>query len=142
MYTFYRCSPLLAALLLALAGQGTPASPPGPVPEEVFSSTFSIVAADPDTGVCGAAVASRFPRSQGVAYARGGVGAFLHHTGQPQVGRQGPGLRRRGKLPDDARRTVTDDQRRTSGNGDHRHDGRPPTALRRKRRAPACTGAA
>ena len=42
-----------------------------------LSQTFSIVAVDPTTGVCGAAVASKFPAvGKVVPYVRDGVGAF------------------------------------------------------------------
>jgi len=46
------------------------------------SGTFSIVAIDPETGVCGAAVASKYPAvGRLVPYVRAGVGAFCtqHH---------------------------------------------------------------
>ena len=45
--------------------------------EAGVSGTFSIVAVDPNTGVCGAAVASKYPAvGKVVPYARAGVGAF------------------------------------------------------------------
>ena len=41
------------------------------------SGTFSIVAIDPEAGVCGAAVASKYPAvGRVVPYVRAGVGAF------------------------------------------------------------------
>jgi uncharacterized Ntn-hydrolase superfamily protein len=46
-------------------------------PKQEIIATFSIAAVDPDTGICGAAVASRFPAvGKVVAHARPGVGAF------------------------------------------------------------------
>ena len=76
-----------------------------------ISATFSIVAADPETGVCGAAVASKYPAvGKVVPYVRPGVGAFCtqhYHVpkwGEPAVpGRQpGPGdpvgARHRGRM--------------------------------------------
>ena len=45
-------------------------------------ATFSIVAADPESGICGAAVASKYPAvGRIVPYARAGAGAFCtqHH---------------------------------------------------------------
>ncbi len=66
------CKPLVAA------------DPPELRAEYGISGTFSIVAVDPKTGVCGAAVASKFPAvSRVVPYVRAGVGAFCtqhwHH---------------------------------------------------------------
>src|SRR5438067_12900457 len=47
------------------------------VPKQDVIATFSIAAVDPETGVCGAAVASKFPAvGKVVAHARAGVGAF------------------------------------------------------------------
>lgn len=46
-------------------------------PEVDFTGTFSIVAVDPKRGVCGAAVASKYPSvGKIVPYVRAGVGAF------------------------------------------------------------------
>lgn len=55
-----------------------------PMAEFGVSGTFSIVAVDPETGVCGAAVASKYPAvGKVVPYCRAGVGAFCtqhwHH---------------------------------------------------------------
>lgn len=48
-----------------------------PVPRSQITATFSIVAVDPATGVCGAAVASKYPAvGKVVPIAVGGVGAF------------------------------------------------------------------
>jgi uncharacterized Ntn-hydrolase superfamily protein len=60
--------------------------------EPQITATFSIVAADPETGVCGAAVASKYPAvGKIVPYVRSGVGAFCtqhHHVpkwGEPAL---------------------------------------------------------
>ena len=57
-------------------------------PDFGVSATFSIVAVDPETGVCGAAVASKYPGvGRIVPYARAGVGAFCtQHWHNPQWG--------------------------------------------------------
>lgn len=48
-----------------------------PLSAQEISRTFSIVAVDPATGECGAAVASKYPEvGRVVPYARAGVGAF------------------------------------------------------------------
>jgi len=68
----------------------------GSLPEKV--ATFSICAADPETGVCGAAVASMYPDvGHVVPFARAGVGAFCtqHHSvsawGEPALDRLAAG---------------------------------------------------
>ena len=68
-----------------------------------ISHTFSIVAADPETGVCGAAVASMYPAVGSVVPAvRGGVGAFCtQHMHQPQWRARAIGLLGEGKSPTD-----------------------------------------
>lgn len=53
-----------------------------PLSAQEVSRTFSIVAIDPETGECGAAVASKYPAVGSVVpYVRAGVGAFCtqHH---------------------------------------------------------------
>lgn len=66
------------------------------------SGTFSIVAVDPNTGVCGAAVASKYPAvGKVVPYVRAGVGAFCtQHWHNPPWGEQALDLLARGKLPE------------------------------------------
>lgn len=61
-----------------------------PLPEK--TATFSICAADPEAGLCGAAVASKYPAvGRVVPYVRAGVGAFCtqhHHVptwGEPAL---------------------------------------------------------
>ncbi len=57
-------------------------------PEGEVSATFSIVAVDPEAGVCGAAVASKYPSvGRVVPYARAGAGAFCtQHWHNPRWG--------------------------------------------------------
>lgn len=57
-------------------------------PEHGVSGTFSIVAVDPETGQCGAAVASKYPKvGRVVPYVRAGVGAFCtQHWHEPAWG--------------------------------------------------------
>lgn len=57
-------------------------------PTSGVSATFSIVAVDPQSGVCGAAVASKYPAvGRVVPYVRAGVGAFCtQHWHEPKWG--------------------------------------------------------
>jgi len=67
-----------------------------------ISGTFSIVAVDPDTGVCGAAVASKYPAvGKVVPYVRAGVGAFCtQHWHNPPWGEHALDLLAKGDLPE------------------------------------------
>ena len=67
------------------------------------SGTFSIVAVDPETGVCGAAVASKYPAvGKVVPYVRAGVGAFCtQHWHNPPWGERALDLLAQGRLPED-----------------------------------------
>ena len=82
----------------------------GQVPPEVSVAetpnkiaTFSIVAMEPVSGVCGAAVASKYPAvGKVVPYAKGGVGAFCtQHYHDPRFGDRALELlgAERGSLP-------------------------------------------
>lgn len=84
-------------------------------PDFGVSATFSIVAVDPTTGECGAAVASKYPDvGRVVPYVRSGVGAFCtQHWHNPAWGTQALDLLEAGHnsetvlgmlLKDDARR--------------------------------------
>jgi uncharacterized Ntn-hydrolase superfamily protein len=66
------------------------------------SGTFSIVAVDPNTGVCGAAVASKYPAvGKIVPYVRAGVGAFCtQHWHNPAWGEAALDLLAKGYLPE------------------------------------------
>jgi len=79
------------------------------------SGTFSIVAVDPETGVCGAAVASKYPAvGEVVPYARAGVGAFCtQHWHNPEWGEHALDLLAGGKLPEEVlAELLRDDDRR------------------------------
>ena len=75
--------------------------PPSPRRAEI-TATFSIVAVDPQTGVCGAAVASKYPAvGKVVPYVRAGVGAFCtqhHHV--PKWGERALDLLAAGRRPE------------------------------------------
>ncbi len=82
---------------------------------EQITATFSIVAADPETGVCGAAVASKYPAvGKVVPYVRAGVGAFCtQHWHNPQWGPKALDLLQQGKLPEEVlAELLRDDPRR------------------------------
>jgi len=68
-----------------------------------LSQTFSIVAVDPTTGVCGAAVASKFPAvGKVVPYVRADVGAFCtQHQHNPIWGAKALDLLGCGLLPEE-----------------------------------------
>jgi uncharacterized Ntn-hydrolase superfamily protein len=72
--------------VLAIVLGGCAAAPDGSF--HGVSGTFSIVAIDPDEGVCGAAVASRYPAvGKVVPYVRAGAGAFCtQHWHNPKWG--------------------------------------------------------
>ena len=78
-----------------------PAPHPKP-PAGGITATFSIVAVDPETGVCGAAVASKYPAvGKVVPYVRAGVGAFCtQHWHNPKWGEQALDLLADGKPPE------------------------------------------
>jgi len=71
-------------------------------PEYGISQTFSIVAVDPETGVTGAAVASKYPAvGKVVPYVRAGVGAFCtQHWHHPPWGEQALDLLEQGHDPE------------------------------------------
>ena len=74
-----------------------------PAVDSGVSGTFSIVAVEPETGVCGAAVASKFPSVGSVVpFAQGGVGAFCtQHYHHPPWGPPALKLLEQGKLPEE-----------------------------------------
>ncbi len=67
------------------------------------TGTFSIVAADPASGACGAAVASKYPAvGKVVPHVRAGVGAFCtQHWHEPKWGERALDLLAQGKLPEE-----------------------------------------
>jgi uncharacterized Ntn-hydrolase superfamily protein len=84
-------------------------------PDHGVSATFSIVAVDPETGVCGAAVASKYPAvGKVVPYVRAGVGAFCtQHWHNPKFGERALDLLAEGKLPEEVLgELLRDDERR------------------------------
>jgi uncharacterized Ntn-hydrolase superfamily protein len=86
---------------ILLLGGPTPGAG-GDVPPGV-TGTFSIVAVDPRTGECGAAVASKYPAvGQVVPFVRAGVGAFCtQHWHEPAWGKRALDLLAEGKLPEE-----------------------------------------
>jgi uncharacterized Ntn-hydrolase superfamily protein len=100
---FRACVPALLLAALAAGGPAADRAPAPDAPKGVRISTFSIVAADPKTGVCGAAVASKYPAvGKAVAFCRAGVGAFCtQHYGVPKWGERALDLLEDGKLPEE-----------------------------------------
>jgi len=91
---------VIGLMLLFLGGCGGPSAVSQP-PE--VSGTFSIVAVDPNNGVCGAAVASKYPAvGRVVPYVRAGVGAFCtQHWHNPPWGERALDLLAQGRLPEE-----------------------------------------
>jgi uncharacterized Ntn-hydrolase superfamily protein len=81
------------------------ANPTEPIKDEKTSiiATFSIAAVDPETGQCGAAVASKFPAvGKVVAHARPGVGAYCtQHFDLRKTGPKALDLLAEKKLPEE-----------------------------------------
>jgi uncharacterized Ntn-hydrolase superfamily protein len=107
----------LAGLGLVLVGFvlcGRGAKRPPLAPEYGVAGTFSIVAVDPQTGVAGAAVASKYPAvGKAVAFARGGVGAFCtQHWVHPPWGDKALDLLGQGKLPEEVLADLVRDDAR------------------------------
>ena len=76
---------------------------PGQAAEPAVTATFSIVAADPESGICGAAVASKYPAvGKVVPYVRPGVGALCtQHWHVPKWGEPALDLLAEGKRPEE-----------------------------------------
>ncbi len=70
-------------------------------PQEI-TATFSIIAVDPDAGICGAAVASKYPAvGKVVPYVRPGVGVFCtQHYHVPKWGEPALDLLAEGRKPE------------------------------------------
>lgn len=92
------CVVPLGLLIVGVPIIGSPNDPP-----PVKIATFSIAAVDPETGICGAAVASMFPAvGKEVAHARAGVGAFCtQHYGVRKWGEKALDGMAEGKLPEE-----------------------------------------
>lgn len=105
------CRPVLAPTPL----RSGPSTDSGLVAEHGVSGTFSLVAVEPETGVCGAAVASRYPAvGRVVPYVRAGVGAFCtQHWHEPKWGERALDLLAQGKLAEEVlAELLRDDPRR------------------------------
>ena len=92
------------------------------------SGTFSIVAVDPEGGVCGAAVASHYPAvGDVVPFVRSGVGAFCtQHIHNPNWGSRALDLLAADKSPADVLAELTrDDSLRWPAPTGHRRHARP-----------------
>lgn len=117
MKRFVVLSARVGPLLVLAAGCSGPADDPSR-PDFGVSSTFSIIAVDPETGICGAAVASMYPSvGKVVPSVRGGVGAFCtQYWNNPKFGAAALDLLAKGKLPEEVLgELLRDDERR-----DHR----------------------
>jgi uncharacterized Ntn-hydrolase superfamily protein len=103
---------LAVAFVLALLCSRGRGEPPGSKASEIpqITATFSIVAADPETGVCGAAVASKYPAvGEVVPFVRAGVGAFCtQHWHNPDWGPRALDLLQQGKTPEEVFATILD----------------------------------
>ena len=117
--------PAVIGLLISLGLHGCCNEGPGPEARTAgvegrmlraeVSGTFSIVAVDPNTGVCGAAVASKYPAvGKVVPYVRAGVGAFCtQHWHNPEWGPRALDLLATGYLPEQVlAELLRDDPRR------------------------------
>lgn len=98
---------LLGASMQTLAGEPRhdDSAPHG------ITATFSIVAADPEAGVCGAAVASKYPSvGKVVPYVRAGVGAFCtQHWHEPAWGERALDLLAEGRHVEGVLADLLDD---------------------------------
>ena len=104
-----------AAPTIAARDPGTSASVRAAYgPALAKSGTFSIVAADPETGICGAAVASRYPAVGAVVpFVRAGVGAFCtQHIHNPNWGTRALELLAAGKSPSEVLPELLGDDNR------------------------------
>ncbi len=109
----------LACFAWLLTGDSSSRQPPvanrEPTSYYGVSGTFSIVAVDPNTGVCGAAVASKYPAvGHVVPYVRADVGAFCtQHWHNPQWGEKALDMLAEGLLPEQVlAELLRDDDRR------------------------------
>lgn len=91
----------IAALMSRITCAGDDSALEQRTPEQI-TATFSIVAVDPETGECGAAVASKYPAvGRVVPYVRAGVGAFCtQHWHNPDWGEHALDLLADGQMPE------------------------------------------
>jgi uncharacterized Ntn-hydrolase superfamily protein len=94
---------LSLSVILAAPPAAAQSTPEQDKAKEEISRTFSIVAVDPVTGECGAAVASKYPAvGRVVPYVRAGVGAFCtQHYHVPAWGEPALDALASGKSPSD-----------------------------------------
>lgn len=87
----------------APAARQSPTRAAGRRPKLDKTATFSIIAVDPQSGICGAAVASKYPAvGKVVPYVRAGVGAFCtQHWHNPDWGERALDLLSGGKAPEE-----------------------------------------
>jgi uncharacterized Ntn-hydrolase superfamily protein len=109
-----RWTVLLGTVLVAGCGRGdsprvtaalsAPSEGRDSVSDRSLTATFSIVAMDVETGVCGAAVASKYPAVGAVVpFVRGGVGAFCtQHMHNPTFGPRALELLEQNRSPHEA----------------------------------------
>ncbi|MBN2270909.1 MAG: DUF1028 domain-containing protein [Sedimentisphaerales bacterium] len=95
---------VLISIVIFLPGcnSGSTSTKQAYLSSEQITGTFSIVAVDPNTGLCGAAVASKYPAvGKVVPYVRAGVGAFCtQHWHNPDWGKPALDMLEQGKLPE------------------------------------------
>lgn len=84
-------------------------------PDFGIIATFSIVAVDPETGECGAAVASKYPAvGKVVPHVRAGVGAFCtQHWGNPKLGKKALDLLAEGRSSEEVLALLLKDDPRS-----------------------------
>jgi len=95
---------ILTCVLISLKQPYRDAPPAASAPNDPhgLTATFSIAAVDPETGECGAAVASKYPAvGKVVPYVRAGVGAFCtQHWHNPDWGERALDLLEAGNAPE------------------------------------------
>jgi uncharacterized Ntn-hydrolase superfamily protein len=102
---------LLVTVACSSVARAEPADLTGP---SDVTATFSIVAVDPEHGVCGAAVASKYPAvGKVVPYVRADVGAFCtQHYHVPEWGERALDLLQQGARPESVLVQLLKDDRR------------------------------
>jgi uncharacterized Ntn-hydrolase superfamily protein len=89
--------------LAFLQAEAVPGDGPDAAPAEGITATFSIAAVAPEMGICGGAVASKYPAvGKAVVFARPGVGVLCtQHWNVTRFGAQALDLLEKGKLPEE-----------------------------------------